>query len=158
MERKINQIGIVVKDVAKSAEFYQRTFGVAFQVIDRPNETCQLHGKESSFRIKTALGNTAGLQIELIQILEGRTAHVEFMEAHGEGIHHFGIYVEDIEAEIEACAREGIELISRGEFLSVKWAYVDSAKAAGAIMEFIEMPKPRARKPKKDIATALKID
>ncbi len=154
MERKINQIGIVVKDIAKSAEFYQHTLGVAFQVIDRPKETCQLHGKETSFRIKTALGNAAGLQIELIQILEGRTAHVEFMEAHGEGIHHFGIYVEDLEKEIEACAREGIDLISRGEFLGVKWAYVDSTKVAGAIMEFIEMPKPRARKPKKDTVPA----
>ncbi len=155
MERKINQIGIVVKDVVKAADFYQRTFGVAFQVMDRPNETCQLHGKESCFRIKTAFGNAAGLQIELIQVLEGRTAHVEFMEVHGEGIHHFGIYVEDIEAEIESCAKQGIELISRGEFLGVKWAYVDSTKVAGAVMEFIEMPKPRARKPKKDIATAL---
>jgi catechol 2,3-dioxygenase-like lactoylglutathione lyase family enzyme len=154
MERKINQIGIVVKDVARAIEFYQRAFGVTFQVVDRPKETCQLHGVESCFQIKTALGNVAGLQIELIQVLEGRTAHVEFMEAHGEGVHHFGIYVEDLEAEIEACNKEGIGVISRGEFMGVKWTYMDSTRSAGVVMEFIELPKPRARKPKKDVAPA----
>ena len=154
MERKINQIGIVVKDIPRAVDFYQRTFGITFQVIDRPKETCQLHGEESCFRMKTALGNIAGLQIELIQVLEGRTAHVEFMEAHGEGLHHFGIYVEDLESEIAACAKEGIDIISRGEFMGVKWVYVDSTKTAGAVMEFIELPKPRVRKPKKDIVPA----
>jgi methylmalonyl-CoA/ethylmalonyl-CoA epimerase len=154
MERKINQIGIVVKEVARAIAFYQHTFGTTFQVIDRPKETCQLHGVESCFQIKTALGIVAGLQIELIQVLEGRTAHVEFMEAHGEGVHHFGIYVEDLEAEIASCAKEGIGVISRGEFMGVKWVYVDSTMAAGVVMEFIELPKPRARKPKKDIVPA----
>ncbi len=154
MERKINQIGIVVKDVARAADFYQRTFGVTFQVIDRPKETCQLHGVDSCFQMKTALGNIAGLQIELIQVIEGRTAHVEFMEAHGEGLHHVGVYVEDIEAEIMACNKEGIDVISRGEFMGVKWVYMDSTRTAGAVMEFIELPKPRARKPKKDAVQA----
>nr|MDO8087805.1 VOC family protein [Candidatus Sigynarchaeum springense] len=154
MERKINQIGILVKDISKAIDFYQHTLGISFQVMDRPRETCQLHGKESSFRLKTALGNSAGMQIELIQVLEGRTAHVEFMEAHGEGIHHFGLYVEDLEAEIAACAKDGIGVISSGEFLGVKWAYMDSTGTAGAIMEFIELPKPRARKPKKEAASA----
>ncbi|MEX2683887.1 MAG: VOC family protein [Candidatus Sigynarchaeota archaeon] len=153
MERKINQIGIVVKDIAKAAEFYLHTFGITFQVIDRPEETCQLHGTLSTFRIRTALGNVAGLQIELIQVLEGRTAHVEFMETHGEGIHHLGIYVEDLESEIAACAKDGIGVISRGEFLGVKWAYMDSTRVAGAIIEFIELPKPRARKQKNDSTT-----
>ncbi|NMC07778.1 MAG: hypothetical protein GYA24_21370 [Candidatus Lokiarchaeota archaeon] len=154
MERKINQIGIVVKDIQRAVGFYQRAFGVPFQIIDRPKETCQLHGVESCFQIKTALGNIAGLQIELIQVLEGRTAHVEFMEKYGEGLHHFGIYVEDIEAEIAACAKDGIEVISRGDFLGVKWVYVDSARDAGAVMEFIELPKPRAKKTKKEVVSA----
>ncbi|MBN2150531.1 MAG: VOC family protein [Candidatus Lokiarchaeota archaeon] len=158
MERKINQVGIVVKDAARAAEFYQRALGVPFQVMDRPKETCQLHGKESCFQMRTAFGNAAGLQVELIQVLEGRTAHVEFMESHGEGIHHFGIYVEDIEAEIEACAKQGIGVISRGEFLGVKWAYVDSVASAGAVFEFIEMPKPRARRAKTEPATSPKHD
>jgi methylmalonyl-CoA/ethylmalonyl-CoA epimerase len=150
MERKISQIGIVVKDLQSAVDFYQGLGFGPFQVIDRPEETCELHGEESRFQIKTALGMAGNVQLEVIQVLSGKNAHTEFLETRGEGMHHVGIYVEDIEAELASHVEKGLEITSRGEFMGVKWAYINMLDTLGHLVEFIELPKPRARKPKKE--------
>jgi methylmalonyl-CoA/ethylmalonyl-CoA epimerase len=150
MPRKINQIGIVVHDIDKAIQFYQGILNLGpFQVIERPPETCDLHGKPSNFRLKTGIGMIEGLQLELIQVLEGRTLHSEFLETHGEGIHHFGYYIEDIDVEVLNLKKSGIEILARGTALGgIKWVYMDTIKLCGSITEFIELPKPAPRKPK----------
>jgi len=135
-ERKVNQIGIVVKDIEKAIDFYQNVLGIGpFNVIERPKETCTLHGECSEFRIKTALAMGAGIQIELIQVLEGKTAHTEF----------FGYYVDDLEEEMKKCESYGIKPIAIGEFMGTKWAYMDTQQISGAIQEFIELPKRKKK-------------
>ena len=150
MERKISQIGIVVKDLQSAVNYYQGLGFGPFQIIDRPEETCELHGEQSRFRIKTALGAAGTVQLEIIQVLSGKNAHSEFLETRGEGVHHVGIYVDDIEAELAANVEKGMDVVSRGEFMGVKWVYIDTTSILGHLIEFIELPKPRARKPKKE--------
>jgi catechol 2,3-dioxygenase-like lactoylglutathione lyase family enzyme len=150
MERKINQIGIVVKDMDKAIEFYQNVMGIGpFNIIERPKETCMLHGECSDFRIKTAIAMGAGVQVELIQVLEGKTAHTEFIDIYGPGIHHFGYYVQDLDLELENCKKNGIEPIATGEFMGAKWAYMDTQAISGAIHEFIQLSSGRKKRKEK---------
>lgn len=150
MERKINQIGIVVKNLQSAVDFYQGLGFGPFQVIDRPEEICELHGEQSRFQIKTALGTAGTVQLEIVQVLSGKNAYTEFLEKKGEGMHHVGIYVDDIEAEFASYLEKGMDIISRGEFMGVKWGYIDTSEILGHLIEFIELPKPRARNPKKE--------
>lgn len=149
MSRKVNQIGIVVKDIEKAVEFYKDFLGIeSFNIMERPPESCILHGEKSDFKLKSAFTSVEGLQIELIQVLEGRTLHTEFMEKHGEGLHHFGYYVDDLETELKKMEEQGIQVLSSGEFMGTKWAYLDTLNPSGAVQELIELPKPRKRKKK----------
>ncbi|HME54709.1 MAG TPA: VOC family protein [Candidatus Lokiarchaeia archaeon] len=151
MERKINQIGIVVKDLQVAVNFYQDVLGIGpFQVIDRPEEICVLHGEESRFQIRTALCLIGGIQLEIVQVLSGRNAYTEFLETKGEGVHHLGIFVDDIETELASAVDKGMEIVSRQEFVGVKSAYIDTFNILGHLVEFIELPKPRSRKSKKE--------
>ena len=150
MERKINQIGIVVRDLQSAVDFYQALGFGPFQIIERPEETCELHGEQSRFQIRTALCSAGTVQLEIIQVLSGKNAHSEFLETRGEGVHHVGIYVEDIEAELTSYGEKGMDVVSRGEFLGVKWAYINTSEVLGHLIEFIELPKPRTRKPKNE--------
>jgi len=145
MVRKINQIGIVVKDLEKAVKFYQDFLGISFNIIPRPPESCELHGQTSNFCLKTALGNVDGTQVEIIQVMEGQTAHTEYLKQHGEGVHHFGYFVDDLDAELAKCTSMGIGIISKGEFMRTKWAYLDSESVSGIVHEFIELPKPKMR-------------
>ncbi len=144
MARKINQIGIVVKDMDQAVKMYKDMLGVDnFQVLDRPPETCTLRGQEVHFRLRTGFAMLeGGLQIELIHVVEGHSAHSEFLEQHGPGVHHVGFYVEDLEAEI---AKATQEIYARGEFMGTKFVYLDTIATAGIFQELIQLPKPRVR-------------
>jgi len=144
--RKINQIGIVVKDLDKAVTIFKQILGIDnIQILERPPETCTLNGEETHFRLKTGFAMLEGLQIELIQVVQGRSPHSDFLENRGPGVNHFGYYVDDLETEVTRATQSGIGVYARGEFMGSRWAYLDTFATAGIFQEFIQLPKPRVR-------------
>jgi catechol 2,3-dioxygenase-like lactoylglutathione lyase family enzyme len=79
------------------------------------------------------------VQLELIQVLEGENVHTKFLREKGEGLHHIGFFVKNLEEELAALKNEGIEVLWRGEALGVtKFAYLDTEKTLGIILELIQ--------------------
>ncbi|MBN2155105.1 MAG: VOC family protein [Candidatus Lokiarchaeota archaeon] len=148
MIEKISQIGIVVPDMEKTIKFFEEVMGLGpFNVLPREAETCELHGKQTSFQLKTGFAFLSGIQLELIQVINGKSAHSEFLEKNPNGgIHHIAIYVEDLESEVQKYSIAGVELIARGEYMRTKWAYLDSTKQSGLLLELIELPKRKKKK------------
>jgi hypothetical protein len=48
-----------------------------------------------------------GLTFELIQVREGRTVHLDFLEERGEGVQHIGIWTSDVRAAVEHAVNLG---------------------------------------------------
>ena len=153
MIEKISQIGIVVPDMDKAVKFYKDVMGLEFNILPREPETCELHGKETNFQIKTGFTFLNGLQLELIEVVKGTSAHSEFLKKnpHG-GMHHVAIYVEDLDVEVQKYGDAGVKIIARGEYMRTKWAYLDSTEQSGLLLELIELPKrkKKKKKPKKE--------
>lgn len=128
---KVDQIGIVVKDLEKTLKFCERIFGVkSFSTMERDLGYAKL---------KTGFFWLGNVQIELIQVVEGKTLHSKFLEEKGEGIHHLAVFVKDIEKELDNLKKKGIEVLERGEVLGVaKYAYLDTEKTLGFILELIQ--------------------
>ena len=55
-----------------------------------------------------------------------------------ECFHHIGIYVPDLAAEIAEYAEKGIGVIQTGESEHVQFAYMDTGKPTGVIVEILE--------------------
>jgi methylmalonyl-CoA/ethylmalonyl-CoA epimerase len=149
MARKINQIGIIVKDMDAAAEFYKKFLGVdQIGTLDVPDATCELKGNPCTYHMIMGFIMLGDLQIELIQEVEGPSPYSEFIARHGEGIQHLGYYIEDLDAELMNAAADGIEVYARGEINGTRWAYLDTEIGGrGVIQEFIEIRKHRpARK------------
>ena len=90
-------------------------------------------------KLKTGFFWLGNIQIELIQVIKGKTIHSKFLEEKGEGIHHLGFFVKDVEKELDRLKKEGIEVLERGEVLGVaKFAYLDTEKTLGFILELIQ--------------------
>jgi len=128
---KVDQIGIVVKDLDKTMKFCEKIFGVrSFSTVERDLGYAKL---------KTGFFWLGNIQIELIQVVEGKTIHSKFLEEKGEGIHHLGFFVKDMEKELNQLKKEGIEVLERGEVLGVaKYAYLNTEKTLGFILELIQ--------------------
>jgi methylmalonyl-CoA/ethylmalonyl-CoA epimerase len=146
------QAGIVVKDAEKGMKLYGNMFGIdSWTVFTIDRNLCQLtyRGQPSQHSFKAAMAMVGPLMIELLEPLEGYGTYREFLEKHGEGIHHLGhIIVPDLDSVLGKMAKAGFPTIDTGEPLGSpkgghKWGYVDTSPALGYVLEFSQGTDPR---------------
>jgi hypothetical protein len=86
------------------------------------------------------------VKFELIQVVEGKLPHNEFLETHGEGLQHLGFYSENYEEWKSKVKEKGIEILCEAEVEDQirgrrRAFYMDSSKIGGVLFEIIEMQK-----------------
>ena len=101
MIKKIEHIGIAVKNLNDSNQVFKKLFGLENYKI----EAVESEGVNTSFFM---LGDT---KIDLLQATTENSAITKFIEKKGEGIHHIAFEVNDINAEMQRLKNEGFELI-----------------------------------------------
>ena len=153
--KQILQIGMVVKDLQKAMEHYWEIFGIGpwhiytFQPPAVTNMT--FRGQPVVYTMKLALTQIGNIQWELIQPLTGPSTYKEFLEQKGEGIHHVACDVGDYDQAVAAMAKHGIGILMSGSTELYTFAYMDTEKYLGTIIEIykpprgtFEMPAPEA--------------
>ncbi|MDX2173641.1 MAG: methylmalonyl-CoA epimerase [Bacteroidota bacterium] len=103
MIKKIEHIGIAVKNIKDSNELFKKLFGKENYKI----ESVESEGVSTSFFM---LGET---KIELLEATTENSAIAKFIEKKGDGVHHIAFEVDDIYAEMERLKAEGFELINQ---------------------------------------------
>jgi len=101
MLKKIEHIGIAVKDLNNANTLFSKLFGKDHYKI----EAVESENVTTSFFM---LGET---KIELVASTNENSAIAKFIEKKGEGIHHIAYEVDDIYKEMERLKAEGFELI-----------------------------------------------
>ncbi|MDR0448302.1 MAG: VOC family protein [Treponema sp.] len=148
------QAGFLVQDLEACIRSYIDRFGVGgWQVYTYGPEILSrmiYRGKNTSYSSRIGLNYICGTRIELIQPLEGQTIFTEFIEKHGYGQHHLGIYVDNIRTAIEEAEEAGFKVIMEGGGHGLDgdgfYAYLDTEETLGTTYELIERPA-RRRKP-----------
>ncbi len=102
MVRKIEHIGIAVKDLKKANEVYEKLLGIA----PYKEEAVDSEGVITSFF------QTGESKIELLEGTTENSAITKFIEKKGEGIHHIAFDVEDIHIEMERLREEGFTVLN----------------------------------------------
>lgn len=103
MIKKIEHIGIAVKDLDNSNALFKKLFGSEHYKIEK----VESEGVSTSFFM---LGET---KIELVASTSDNSSIAKFIEKKGEGIHHIAYAVDDIIVEMERLKKEGFELINQ---------------------------------------------
>ncbi len=132
--RKLNHVGIAVKDLDVAVKFYQSALGLSLtRVEDVPEQ-----GVRIAF---LPIGDT---EIELVQPMDPTSGVAGFLEKRGEGVHHICFEVDDIVAALEELAAQDVRLIdaepktgSHGQ----KMAFVHPKSAHGVLIELYELDK-----------------
>jgi methylmalonyl-CoA/ethylmalonyl-CoA epimerase len=133
----VGQIGVVVKDIDRAIAFYQSNFGLGpFDVMEIGAPNVWDRGEEKPIKARLAFADLGGVQLELIQILEGDSFHLEFLREHGEGIHHLGFIVKDFKAKLEQAKAMGFKVLQADPF-GMAYAYLDTRQPGGIIFELI---------------------
>lgn len=103
MIKKVEHIGIAVKDLSKSNELFKKLFGKEHYKV----EPVESEGVSTSFFM---LGET---KIELLEATNDDSAIAKFIDKKGEGIHHIAYEVDNIYAEMERLRSEGFEILNK---------------------------------------------
>jgi len=131
-----NHIGIVVKDMDQAIGYYSSLFGWGpFRVHEGDMKMATFRGQPGSGRFKMAIGRSDSMVIELFQPLEGESPYAEFFREKGEGMHHLGFQVDDFDKALAQLAEEGIEPIFHGRFPQGAFAYCNTDRIGGVVIE-----------------------
>jgi methylmalonyl-CoA/ethylmalonyl-CoA epimerase len=102
-------------------------------------------GREQPYSMKLALAQVGDMMYELIEPVDGPNSYQEFLDARGEGLHHLGFFVEDLDAAIAEMDGQGFPVLQSGRAFGVDgdggYAYFETDGALSCIVEAIEMPK-----------------
>lgn len=138
----ITQVGIVVKDIEASAQRYAKIFGTDVPEIiitDVPEVAhTQLRGQPTPARAKLAFFKMGQVSLELIEPLGGPSTWKEFLDQHGEGVHHIAFEVKGTDGVLKNLEAEGIPVVQRGDYTGGQYTYIGSEAALGTVVELLE--------------------
>jgi catechol 2,3-dioxygenase-like lactoylglutathione lyase family enzyme len=138
----ICQIGLVVRDIEQTARVYADLFGMDIPniIITDPEEIAHTKFRDAptSARAKLAFFRMGDISLELIEPVGEPSTWKEFLDEHGEGVHHIAFQIEGMERVLTFLAGKGISAIQRGDYTGGRYAYVDSASSLGMILELLE--------------------
>lgn len=136
---KVSQLGYVVADIEKACHYYQSTLGIGpfcapFEV---DMSGAVFKGKPVQTRIKVAFVDWGDVQIELIQPLDGDNPYTEYLARHGDGIHHLGFTVTDMDAAKAEFTAAGLQPIFHHDMIVMEFAYYDTSAVGGVMSELL---------------------
>ena len=100
--KKIEHIGIAVKDIEASNSLFASLFGEAHYKIE----------EVVSEGVKTSFFMCGPNKIELLEATKPDSPIAKYIEKKGEGIHHIAFAVDDIHAEIDRLKSEGFTVLN----------------------------------------------
>lgn len=100
--KKIEHIGIAVKNLEVSNELFAKLFGAKHYKTE----------EVESEGVKTSFFMNGPNKIELLEATNPDSPIAKFIEKKGEGIHHIAFDVEDIVSEIARLKAEGFTILN----------------------------------------------
>lgn len=137
----ITQIAVVVADIEAALRSYTENLGPWSVFGYKPPllHDTMVRGEETEFRMIGAETSVNGLGFELIQPVSGPSIYQEFLDAHGEGVHHCACMkhsAQDSLALKDHWRERGAEVLMAGRIgESIEFYYLDTAPMLKFVLE-----------------------
>lgn len=143
----VTQVALVVRDIEAVKLKWAALLGVAVPPTREPGEysvtgtTYRGRPAPEAGCLLAFFDISPTTQLEIIQPNGETSAWQDFLDEHGEGVHHLAFHVTDTEARLDAVNAEfGWETVQRGKYGdgSGEYGYVDSAGDLKVMLETLE--------------------
>ena len=144
------QIGVLTKDLDSYLDKLENIFGMGpWRIADYPPAGTapftEYRGKAGNFKAKFCFYHLGNIELEIIQPLEGENIWSDFMDKHGNAIHHIKFLIEDHAPVREYLASHGYEIIQQGEGVGPNagkiWAFYNTFDDIGFEVEVMNQLK-----------------
>jgi methylmalonyl-CoA/ethylmalonyl-CoA epimerase len=129
--KKIEHIGIAVKNLEDSIKFYEEILGLKCYSVEEIKDQ----------NVKTAFFMVGQTKIELLESTKENSAIAKFIDKKGEGIHHIAFEIDDLSGGLKEIEKKGISLIDKNprrgaEGLNI--AFLHPASSGGVLVELCQ--------------------
>ena len=141
-DKRITQIGIIVRDIEATAQAYADLLGVEVPqwILTDSEDMAQTRylGEPTQARAKLAFFDMGSVQLELIEPVGAPSTWQAFLDEHGEGVHHIAFQIKGMENQVGLLADKDMPLVQRGEYTGGRYAYIDGTAQLKLILELLE--------------------
>ncbi|CDQ21428.1 methylmalonyl-CoA epimerase [Halobacillus karajensis] len=136
MEKKLDHIGVAVRNIEDSIAFYTHILGGT--LIDRYRNEAE--GVESEIAIMDIHGD----RTELLMPTNNTSSPIaRFIKQKGKGVHHVAYHVGDLKEALKELEKEGIRTLEwslRTNKHGRRLIYLNPADTGGTIIEYCDYP------------------
>lgn len=101
MVKKVDHIGVAVKNLDESLKFYENVLGLKSTGTEVVEEQ----------KVRVAFLPTGDSEVELLEATSEDSPIAKYIEKNGEGVQHIAYRVENVEAAIAEMKEQGIRMI-----------------------------------------------
>ena len=149
--KHVDQVALVVRDLDQAMRRYWELLGVGpWRVYTYGPPLVRdmtYRGRKQDYRMRLALAHAGQTMVELIQPLAGPNLYDEHLERKGEGLHHIGVFVPSFDEAVAEVKQRGYAVLQSGRGYGRRgdggFAYLDTERELGLILELIEIPQER---------------
>ena len=132
------QVGIVVRDIEKTAGYYAKLFGLEMPKISNVAPDVTYKGQKVEPKGKKCSFKMGAVSLELIEPDDTPTSWKQFLDEKGTGVHHIGIVVEDRAGAIKALDEAGMPVRQFGQFKGGNYSVIESGETLGVNLNIKE--------------------
>ena len=140
---KLGHVGVVVKDINKAIEYLEKLGIGPFSAPDGKKTFSidfkgELHGKPAKWTTTISFAKMGGTELELLEPTKGNQALKESLDKTGEGLHHMGLEVDNLEEFIQDVEGKGFKIPVRDEFSNRSEVVLRPRDAAGVVLQILQ--------------------
>jgi methylmalonyl-CoA/ethylmalonyl-CoA epimerase len=129
--KKVDHIGIAVKNLDETIPYYTETLGLKVLKIE----------EVASESVRVAFIDAGNVKLELLEPMSEQSAIHTFIEKKGEGIHHIAFGVEGIEERMAELREKGIRILNEQPKIGAggaKVAFLHPKSSFGVLYELCD--------------------
>ena len=142
----VGQLGFIVHDIQSSLPSIAAAFNLKTWFEPQYSQKeFTIGGERIELDFNIAFAYSGKLQIELVEEKSHQAAiYQDHLDSHGEGLHHLGFFVPDLDAKLNIAKTMGLDILLESQFKtagggSVRFAYLDTRQLCGIIMEVVNI-------------------
>ena len=135
---KLHHVGVLVKDMDKTIALLKSLgIGPFQEKVDTIHFKGLLHDKPEEWQVRISNARMGDVQLELLQPCGGKSALQESLDSTGEGLHHIGFLVDDLDGEIARQTEQGAKIWTTAKNAAGSgFVYFEPTTLGGIAIEF----------------------
>jgi methylmalonyl-CoA/ethylmalonyl-CoA epimerase len=131
--KKIDHIGVAVKDLDKALSLYRDVLGMEIGGMD----------EVPAQKVRLAFVPVGDTRLELLEPTQEDSNIAKFIASRGEGVHHIALEVDDIQAALARLKEKGVRLINPEPVPgahNTRIAFLHPKETNGVLLELVQQP------------------